>query len=140
MRSLALSVSAVATALLAPTTSRAAEPDPWFGRDKALHFGVSALISSNAYLATRLADGSRPLALGIGAGTALTIGALKELYDLSGRGDPSWKDLAWDAIGTGTGVLTAWAFDRFVVERLTHQPHALRIGDWNVRVSVMATR
>ena len=140
MRILLLPAIAMLAVALVPSTSRAADTDPWFGRDKALHFGVSGLISSNGYLATRLANGSRPLAFGIGAGTAIAIGAAKELYDLSGRGDPSWKDFTWDVVGTGTGLLVAWAFDRLVADRLSEEKHALRIGDWNVRVAVMAVR
>ena len=50
--------------------------------------------------------------LGVGAGFALTVGIGKELWDLAGHGDPSWKDLAWDALGTGVGVLIAWIVDR----------------------------
>jgi hypothetical protein len=40
-------------------------------------------------------------------------GVAKELWDLSGRGDPSWKDLAWDGVGTAAGLVTAWCFDRW---------------------------
>lgn len=134
-------LSTVLAAMVAVPATARAENDPWFSRDKALHFGVSGLIASNGYFATRLADGNRGLALGIGAGTAIVIGVGKELYDLTGRGDPSWKDLSWDLVGTGTGLLVAWAFDRLVLgEGASSTPHALRIGDWNVAFSLRPIR
>jgi hypothetical protein len=40
----------------------------------------------------------------IGATTALSLGIGKELYDATGRGDPSFRDLTWDVIGTAVGV------------------------------------
>jgi hypothetical protein len=46
-----------------------------------------------------------------GAGLALSAGVAKELWDLSGHGDPSWKDLAWDGMGTGVGVGLALGVD-----------------------------
>jgi putative lipoprotein len=48
--------------------------------------------------------------LGLGAGIA------KELVDLGGAGDPSWRDLTWDVLGTVTGVLVASAID-WVIRR-----------------------
>lgn len=46
---------------------------------------------------------------------ALGAGVAKEVADLAGLGHPSWKDLAWDVVGTGTGLLVAWAIDALVV-------------------------
>ena len=56
-----------------------------------------------------------------GASLAMAAGIGKELWDLAGHGDPSWKDLTWDAIGTATGVLTARAIDWLVV-RIAARP------------------
>ena len=53
----------------------------------------------------------------VGASLALAAGIGKELWDLGGHGDASWKDLTWDAVGTATGVLTARAID-WVVGRV----------------------
>ena len=90
------------------------DPDPWLGRDKALHFGISAAIAGSTYAvaATQLEPRYQPLILG--GGVALTIGAGKELADMLGLGDPSWKDFAWDAIGTVTGLVVAWGIDLLV--------------------------
>jgi putative lipoprotein len=100
----------------------AADPDPWLGRDKALHFSATTALALGGYGAssfktdaplTRLAAG---VTLGLGAGIA------KELVDLGGAGDASWKDLTWDVIGTATGVLVASAID-WVIHR-TRAPAA----------------
>ncbi len=46
-----------------------------------------------------------------GAGAGILAGAGKELLDLAGFGDPSWRDFAWDVIGTIVGVGLAVAVD-----------------------------
>ena len=38
----------------------------------------------------------------------------KELADLGGYGDPSWKDLAWDGLGMVTGLAVAWGLDLLI--------------------------
>ena len=108
-----LFVAAALAALvaLAPSVGRAdplaaqpADPDPWFGPDKALHFGVSAAIAGGGYaLAAPFFDeyGARA---GLGAGLALTAGMTKEAFDAAGYGDPSWHDVAWDVLGTAVGI------------------------------------
>jgi putative lipoprotein len=57
----------------------------------------------------------------VGAGAGLAAGAAKELWDLSGHGDPSARDLAWDVAGTLTGVAVAalidWAVGRLSTGR-----------------------
>lgn len=91
------------------------EADAWFGPDKALHFGVSAGLAAVAYAGSSLVFEDRSARLMTGAGVALTIGVAKELNDLAGHGDPSWKDLTWDVIGTATGLAIAYVVDRFVI-------------------------
>lgn len=102
--------------LLMPAPARAQSSDPWWGRDKALHFGVSAGLSAGGYAASALLlerPGERALA---GAALALSAGVVKELLDLAGAGDPSWRDLAWDGIGTAVGVGIAVSVDVWLLE------------------------
>lgn len=105
-------VCALTLAACAVTTPAfAQDADPWFGADKALHFSVSAGISGAAYGFSGLAFTTRPPRFVFGVSLALAAGVGKELYDLAGYGDPSWRDLAWDALGAGVGVLVAWLID-----------------------------
>jgi len=108
----ALAVTAVALSLLtvAPR-ARAAEPDPWLGRDKALHFGLSAAIASAGYGATALATPQRGPRIVVGGSLALAAGVGKEVWDAWGAGDASARDLAWDVVGTATGLGVAWLVD-----------------------------
>jgi putative lipoprotein len=85
--------------------------DDWFGRDKALHFGASAIISSTAYGVTTAFDDRRSVAFIVGGSVALTAGLAKEGYDALGYGTPSWKDLAWDVAGTLVGLGIAYGVD-----------------------------
>jgi putative lipoprotein len=104
-----------ATAVATPAAADSPDPDPWIARDKALHFDASAGIAAGTYAvsAAWLVD-ARWKALAIGGGVALTAGAGKELLDLAGLGDPSWKDFAWDAMGTAVGLAIAWGVDLLV--------------------------
>jgi putative lipoprotein len=94
--------------------ARAAEADPWFGQDKALHFAVSAGIAGAGYGATTALARDRWKAFAVGGGAALAAGVLKESYDATGHGDPSWKDLGWDVIGAAVGLAVAWGIDAAV--------------------------
>ena len=111
----ALVLAGVALSLtLAPATARsqqADQPDPWFGRDKALHFAASASLAMVAYGGASLATDDRPTRIVVAASFALGAGLLKEAWDLGGHGDASWRDLTWDVVGTTTGVLLAYAID-----------------------------
>jgi putative lipoprotein len=89
----------------------AADPDPWLGPDKALHFGVSAGLAGGGYAVSALFL-DRPWQRAVaGSAFSLTLGAGKELYDLSGHGDPSWKDFTWDVAGTAVGIGIALLVD-----------------------------
>jgi putative lipoprotein len=105
------------TAILGITfLPRPAWADDWWGRDKALHFTVSIGVSSLAYAAAAPLTERRDFRAGVGAATALSLGAMKEGYDALGHGDPSWRDFAWDVAGTAVGVMIAYAVDCIVSE------------------------
>jgi putative lipoprotein len=95
-------------------SAHAADPDPFFAPDKALHFAVSAGIAGGAYGMTTALTDDRWKAFALGGGAALAVGAVKEAYDATGPGDPSWKDFAWDAIGAAVGLAIAWGIDAAV--------------------------
>lgn len=102
---------ALCFSLLLTKTARAEPEDDWLGQDKLLHFSFSALIASGGYGISSLWLDARSERALLGGGMALGAGVSKELYDLAGYGHPSWKDLAWDALGSIVGVAIAWAID-----------------------------
>jgi putative lipoprotein len=102
---------ALALTLCVPKTARASDADPWFGPDKALHFGLSAAFAVGGYAASSIWLDTRTERAIAGGTFALSLGAGKELWDLSGHGDPSWRDFTWDVIGTSVGVALAVAGD-----------------------------
>jgi uncharacterized protein YfiM (DUF2279 family) len=92
-------------------------PDPWWGADKRRHLGLSAFsgVAGTAAVSALWDDGplwARALA---GAGVGLVPGLVKEGLDMAGLGEPSAKDLMWDAAGavTGAGVtaLVLWLLE-----------------------------
>ena len=94
-----------AISLAIPRTVQA--QDSWFGPDKILHFFGGFMVTSVSYVVAWEAwdyEHERALRFGVGMGIAASVG--KELYDvLSGRGHASGKDLVWDGLGIGIGVL-----------------------------------
>jgi len=106
--------SALGVALTFGSCSRqaaAADEDRWWGRDKALHFGVSAGLAVGGYaVSTLVLDEPYQRSLA-GAGFALSLGIAKETYDYTAHGDASWKDLSWDVAGTALGIGLALAID-----------------------------
>jgi uncharacterized protein YfiM (DUF2279 family) len=98
---------------IAPTAS-ATDTDPWIAQDKALHFDACAGLAAVGYAVSAgwIVD-ARWKALAVGGGVAMAAGAGKELLDATRvlGGDPSWKDFAWDAIGTVAGLALAWGVD-----------------------------
>jgi putative lipoprotein len=114
MRALTAPLGLTLALLLVPRPAAASDPDPWFGPDKALHFGVSAGLAAGGYAAlSPWLDTRGERALG-GAAFSLTLGAGKELWDLAGHGDPSWRDFTWDVLGTAVGVALAVGVDALV--------------------------
>lgn len=106
-----LAGAVVCWSLLGTGTARAADDDPWFGYDKALHFGVSVGLGAGGYGGSALFFDEYWLRALSGAAFSLSIGAAKEIYDATGAGDPSWKDLTWDLVGTSVGVGLAFLVD-----------------------------
>ena len=107
-------IAVAAATLLGTAPARAADPDPWFGPDKALHFGFSAGLAAGGYGVSALVLDKPWQRAVAGASFSLTLGAGKELYDLTGHGDPSWRDFTWDVIGTAVGVGVALLIDAAV--------------------------
>ena len=110
-----LAAPALVLTLLAALPVRAEpprDPDPFFGRDKALHFGFSAALAGGAYGASALygLDG-RANRVAVGMAVAIGAGYSKEIFDAAGFGTPSWKDFAWDLIGTAVGIGVSLAID-----------------------------
>lgn len=110
----ALVAPCVLALALLPRAAAASDADPWFGPDKALHFGVSMGLAAGGYAAASPwleKRGERAL---VGGAFSLTLGAGKELWDLAGHGDPSWRDFTWDVIGTAAGLALAVGIDALV--------------------------
>jgi putative lipoprotein len=98
-------------AMIAFAPRRARAADDLFGRDKALHFAASAGIALGGYGGTALLTEQRSPRLVVGGSLALLAGIAKEISDRYTGGDPSWRDLGWDVIGTATGVTLAYTID-----------------------------
>lgn len=115
-------------AALAPRAALA--EDRWLGPDKRLHFGASAVLAAGGYgVAAPLT--SSPVERGVlGGSFALLVGAAKEGWDATGRGDPSWKDFAWDVAGAGVGVALALAIDLAVRPRAFARRDAPLVVRW----------
>lgn len=79
--------------------------DPWFGRDKVLHFVASAAIQTVAHAVLRAngrayGDASRGAAV-----ATVSVGISKELWDRHRKRDFSFRDLVWDGIGGAAGAI-----------------------------------
>ena len=99
----------------APVTAQPAE-EPWWGPDKALHFGLSAAIAAGGYgVGVAAFDGHTGGALVLGAGLSLGAGFAKETLDAAGLGTPSYKDLLWDVLGTTVGLGVALVVHQIVL-------------------------
>jgi putative lipoprotein len=123
-RSVRLSLLVSLTAMLAgPRVARAesANADPWFGRDKLLHFAASGSLAVTGYATASMLTEDRPVRIGVGATLAVGAGAAKELWDLDGHGDASWRDLSWDLVGATTGLLVSVGID-WAVHRMFWPP------------------
>ena len=80
--------------------------DSWFGIDKIKHFFISAFIESVSYSALQAAKVNRRPALAGAIGVTAAFGVARELHDRRTPGNRfSYRDLTWDAIGAGAGVV-----------------------------------
>ncbi len=122
MRSPAPSFLAAVVVCALTAGTQNARADEWLGKDKALHFGASAILAGGAYGVSALVLEPRWARVTVAASVALAAGAAKELYDLAGHGDPSWKDFSWDVLGTAFGVGAALLVDWAI--RGNHEPHS----------------
>jgi putative lipoprotein len=102
--------------LVAPRVARA-DTDRWLARDKAQHFAATAGIALGGYGGAALLDAETRWRVAIGLGAGMAAGLAKEAWDLSGRGDASWRDVAWDAIGSGVGVLVGFVVEWWLSDR-----------------------
>lgn len=113
MKSAVVATCAAACFLLGSRDVSAAE-DPWFASDKYLHGSVSAALALGGYAggAAVDSDGAWPWILGVGF--PLVAGAGKEVVDLWGPGDASWRDMTWNLLGAASGLLVAFVVDEYV--------------------------
>lgn len=111
-RARVVAVSAGLACALVAGDAAAQSGDDWLGADKALHFTASALAAGGGYGLAAVAWQAPSVRVFVAAGVGIAAGVGKELIDLAGYGDPSWRDLAWDALGVGVGVTVAWLIDR----------------------------
>jgi uncharacterized protein YfiM (DUF2279 family) len=79
--------------------------DPWFGGDKLQHFFSSAFVQSMSYGALRTAGVGHGAALAGATVTTATVGVAKEMHDLHVKNEFSYRDLTWDAAGTGAATI-----------------------------------
>lgn len=110
----ALLASAVVSPLAFTANAEASDADPWFAHDKYLHGSVSAGLSLTGYGLASLATHDLRWRFGTGVTLALAAGIGKELVDLHGPGDASWRDFTWDVAGTASGVVIAYVLDTYV--------------------------
>lgn len=102
----------LALSAFAPARSYAqTRDDPWLGRDKALHAGVSFALAAGGYAASAPWIRPRPARAACGVALSLSLGAAKELYDLAGHGTPSGRDFTWNVVGALGGVGVAALLD-----------------------------
>lgn len=85
--------------------------DKWFAADKAKHFGAGAALAGGAYAASVPLTTRRGWRVTIGTSVGLAAAGGKEFRDRRRNGG-SWRDFAWTAGGTATGVLVAWVIDK----------------------------
>jgi uncharacterized protein YfiM (DUF2279 family) len=104
------------SAFLAPVAVRpaAAQADPWWGQDKALHFSTCFMLAGDGYATTAVMSKRDDHRLLAGLGLAAAVGGGKEVYDKATGGDASLRDLTWDVVGGATGAAISWLIDRYI--------------------------
>lgn len=89
---------------LADTVRHVGNADRWFGPDKGKHFAASLVVQLASYGMLRVCGVNQASAQIVAASVGSAAGIGKEIWDARGHGDPSIRDLTWDAIGVGTGA------------------------------------
>jgi putative lipoprotein len=80
--------------------------DSWFGLDKIKHFFMSAFIESVSYSALQAAHVNHRSAMAGAIGVTAAFGVGREIHDSRSPNNIfSVKDLSWDAIGAGAGLV-----------------------------------
>jgi putative lipoprotein len=80
--------------------------DSWFGIDKIKHFFMSAFIESVSYSALQAAHANHRSAMAGAIGVTAAFGIGREIHDSRNpKNIFSVKDLSWDAIGAGAGLV-----------------------------------
>ena len=81
-------------------------PDSWFAIDKVKHFFMSAFIESVSYSSLQAAHANHRSAMAGAIGVTAAFGVGKEIHDYRNPNNHfSIKDLSWDAIGAGVGLV-----------------------------------
>jgi putative lipoprotein len=106
--------AALAVALTLATPPALAR-DLWLGGDKALHFGVTFTLAGGGYLAAAPLRQAPVVRLGVVVTLVMAVGIGKEMRDRTSGGDPSLRDLTWDALGTAAGLAVGWLIDRYLL-------------------------
>jgi putative lipoprotein len=119
----------VAATLAAGDARADGADDSWTSTDKFIHYGVSAGIAVSGYVVGAMIFDTRAHALATGAVATTVAGVGKELADLTGYGNASFKDLAWNGLGMVTGLAVAWGIDLLIRGISTEHPaFAVRRG------------
>jgi len=102
--------------LLGIAPAPASADDDWLGADKGMHYGASLIITAGGHGLSALVLEEPWQRAVVGASLGMTAGIAKELHDLAGHGDPSWKDIAWDVAGVASGVGLALLVEALLAE------------------------
>jgi putative lipoprotein len=78
--------------------------ESWFGVDKLKHFFLSAFATSVSFSAIQAAGANRRTSMAGAIGASAALGISRELYNLRTTKVFSFRDLTWDAIGTGAAA------------------------------------
>ena len=89
----------------APVQRPARAPDRWIAEDKARHMITSMVVVGFGYSGARLVSLEGNDALIAAAAGAAAASILKEVHDKRVGKPFSLRDLAWDAIGIGLGLV-----------------------------------
>src|SRR5215510_12780034 len=87
-----------------PQQSRRAA-DNWFAEDKARHMLTSMAVTGFAHSGARMVGVKGTDAVIAAAAGAAALGILKEVHDKRVGKPFSFRDLTWDAVGIGLGLI-----------------------------------